>query len=467
MLEKQFRVRAANRAGDYSEPGTVYLSETLSDSLRKNTWAAVIIEDFDKAPSKFEIDPWANLSHDWTLFAVSTSSSRLRQPDGALDLMRLLNMPPTAFDLFYLHCIQAAPADVSDMQPASMIDKLTTAFKQITLRGDAETKSHGVPIPPRPAASERNPIQPDREVLRPQFEVKISHGRVDNPESFISQAKHWQDRTESEAEPVTFMQYWPTYAHMTPDQQHWYFYWRTQGRQGNWLPADLSYLFVYIYELINLIGFETAGAASNALIGFWKHYRRLQPRLDGYLINWIADFNALFKLPLTPLSWLNQVMQEGVSGCDTREMLEAWRLQGGVVTAMPPVLLYSLAGYTPTASKFYQQHNVNGRLDAAFIKSIAALDSHLQTKTGSGLIEFQPMSRSREISRAPLTNALHTYPSTPILIARIDVEPKNLAKLAAEFAGRIKFTEKRINARVLDLKASCVGSSCPTAGCGY
>ena len=61
-------------------------------------------------------------------------------------------------------------------------------------------------------------------------------------------------RTEAKALPVEFMQYWPTYDVMSPAQQQWYFYWRSEVRQGRLLATDLSYIFVHVYELINLIG---------------------------------------------------------------------------------------------------------------------------------------------------------------------------------------------------------------------
>ena len=55
---------------------------------------------------------------------------------------------------------------------------------------------------------------------------------------------------------VPFMSYWPTYDSMNKAQQAWYFYWRSQIRQGNYIDTDLSYIFVLIYELLSGIGWQ-------------------------------------------------------------------------------------------------------------------------------------------------------------------------------------------------------------------
>ena len=58
------------------------------------------------------------------------------------------------------------------------------------------------------------------------------------------------------ASPALFMHYWPTYRDMN-NMQRWYFYWRTQARKGNYLPTDLSYTFVHVYEILNLVEMQT------------------------------------------------------------------------------------------------------------------------------------------------------------------------------------------------------------------
>ena len=87
-------------------------------------------------------------------------------------------------------------------------------------------------------------------------------------ESFVTQARHYASRTEAPTNPVAFPQLWPTYEAMRPEQQKWYFYWRSEVRKGNFLPTDLGYLFLHVYEALNLVGFTSAQATFDYLVGF-------------------------------------------------------------------------------------------------------------------------------------------------------------------------------------------------------
>ena len=82
---------------------------------------------------------------------------------------------------------------------------------------------------------------------------------------------------------VPFMSYWPTYDSMNKAQQAWYFYWRSQIRQGNYVDTDLSYIFVSIYELLNGIGWRDPQEGYQKLMQLWAAYRKKFPSLDHYL----------------------------------------------------------------------------------------------------------------------------------------------------------------------------------------
>src|SRR5690606_27634976 len=102
-----------------------------------------------------------------------------------------------------------------------------------------------VPIPPRETARNRSSV-----------EVRLS---LSTPSGrFVEQAKKFVNTTERQANPTPFMQYWPTYEAMNSAQRKWYFYWRSQVRHDNYLPTDLSYIFLHVYEVIHLVGFDSA-----------------------------------------------------------------------------------------------------------------------------------------------------------------------------------------------------------------
>lgn len=85
--------------------------------------------------------------------------------------------------------------------------------------------------------------------------------------------KKYADTVRHKAEFVPFMQYWPTYDSMDHRQRAWYFYWRTQVRNGEYPDTDLSYIFVHIYELLSGCGWKQASDGYNQLMSLWMSYR--------------------------------------------------------------------------------------------------------------------------------------------------------------------------------------------------
>ena len=111
-----------------------------------------------------------------------------------------------------------------------------------------------------------------------------------NKKSFIEMAREYADRTAEKSNPVPFMCYWPSYEFMSDAQLNWYFYLRGCLRNGEYITADLSYIFVYIYEIINQINVLNPEDGFKTLINIWAHYRKTFFKLDHYMIGWTSDY---------------------------------------------------------------------------------------------------------------------------------------------------------------------------------
>ena len=61
-------------------------------------------------------------------------------------------------------------------------------------------------------------------------------------------------------------------------------------RAGEHPKTDLSYIFVYAYELINLVGCRDPQDGYGRLMDVYLAYRQTYPALDRYLSAWISDF---------------------------------------------------------------------------------------------------------------------------------------------------------------------------------
>ncbi len=96
--------------------------------------------------------------------------------------------------------------------------------------------------------------------------------------------------------PYEFTRYYPTYQLMSDRQLRGYVTWRTGYRKGKAERTSLSFIFVYIYELLNLIGVESAEDAFRRLVALQQAYIPMYPQLKMYLDTWMGDFVAYYGL---------------------------------------------------------------------------------------------------------------------------------------------------------------------------
>lgn len=94
----------------------------------------------------------------------------------------------------------------------------------------------------------------------------------------------------------TFSHYYPSYEDMSNEQLRGYFAWRTKARQGNVEQGSLSFAYVYLYELINLVGVAGAREGYDAMLAFGSAYRRFDARFGKHLDAWLDDFVIYYGL---------------------------------------------------------------------------------------------------------------------------------------------------------------------------
>lgn len=98
-----------------------------------------------------------------------------------------------------------------------------------------------------------------------------------------------------------YVRYFPTYQTMNDNQLRGYFSWRTKVRKGMVEQACLSFVFVYIYELLNQIGVKSVLEGYQTLYSFWKTYREMEPHIDRYFKLWLRDYIIYYGLDRTLL----------------------------------------------------------------------------------------------------------------------------------------------------------------------
>ena len=107
---------------------------------------------------------------------------------------------------------------------------------------------------------------------------------------FYEQGKFMEDYTDDYQFNGEFKSYYPTYRYMTDQQLRGYFSWRTKVRDGIIDKTSLSFVFVYIYELLMQIGVSSAEEGFYKIKNFWQIYKDIDPKINHYMKLWLKDY---------------------------------------------------------------------------------------------------------------------------------------------------------------------------------
>jgi len=118
-------------------------------------------------------------------------------------------------------------------------------------------------------------------------------------EVFIKQGEFVETFSDDYNGNVPFQEYYPTYDSMNDNQLRTYFTWRTKVRNGEIKQTSLSYVFVYIYEMINNIGVKNANDGIEMLICLLKGYAVYDNKVENYLVQWIKDYYICNKFKIS------------------------------------------------------------------------------------------------------------------------------------------------------------------------
>ncbi len=113
---------------------------------------------------------------------------------------------------------------------------------------------------------------------------------------FYKQAVFMKDFVDDYSDIATFSAYFPYYQMLGYEQLRTYFTWRTHVRKGDVKAISLSYVYLYIYELLNNIGVESPQDGLEQLLSFWSFYKDYDASIDKYVIRWLKDYHIYYDL---------------------------------------------------------------------------------------------------------------------------------------------------------------------------
>lgn len=243
-----------------------------------------------------------------------------------------------------------------------------------------------------PLETPHSPIltQPDSREVSSVFKVEDSTPEPEDifapweeaGDPFFSDMEKYAKKMGTNSEFISFIEYQPSYAAMNEQQADWYFYWRSQAQNGNYLQTDLSYIKLHSYELLSGYGWENASEGLDKLNQLWTHFRESYPEMDEYFPSWMFDFATLHHLDYHfPLEAGIPLPLQGAI-CDA--VIDRHRRETPL--KLPFSLIFALCDYNVMGSKFYKDGKET-LIQEAIPRVITLADAALWKQSGKGILE--------------------------------------------------------------------------------
>ena len=185
---------------------------------------------------------------------------------------------------------------------------------------------------------------------------------------FYKQGKFMEDFEDDYSGNAEFTMFAPCYQRMGYERLRTFFTWRSKVRKGEYSPIGLSYIFMYLYELMSNIGVKDPSDGLNKLMAAWVAYRKAEPELDDYLPAWLKDYHIYYPLPHSFADFVekHQLIKHYADmflfDYDADNCLDMWNV---------------LSGYNINNSKFYNASTENAALvKSCFRVALLALDKY-------------------------------------------------------------------------------------------
>nr|WP_231956266.1 TerB N-terminal domain-containing protein [Aneurinibacillus soli] len=185
---------------------------------------------------------------------------------------------------------------------------------------------------------------------------------------------------------IPLQAYYTTFDHLDDQQKAWYFYWRSQVLQGNYLDTDMSYIFLFVYELINYSFNQNAAFNISMIVRLYESYKERHPKLEYYLLQWKEDF--LHEIALAENKAVNRIEESSRFSIYEKVKEKEEQLHKVSFTLWKPYI----ADYRET--QFFQQNK--NKIYKVFKESLPLLQSSYASDQKKILEEWMPIKMKEE-----------------------------------------------------------------------
>lgn len=211
-----------------------------------------------------------------------------------------------------------------------------------------------------------------------QLRVEIKTSWDSSREQFLEDSLKFRDvRITKKPLFKPFHQYWPTFRSLDAEQLQWYLYWRTRFEQQEYLDTSASYIYLFVYELLNLFYEPEWEKAVEKMIRLYRVYSDSEPALHNHLPRWIGDLFWEHGETAKALEWY----QREDRGSDA--IVLSYVMESGDLQALPMDIWLRIAGYQETAHfKKYR-----AEVTRVFQQALQVTEEYYRQKRGLSFIK--------------------------------------------------------------------------------
>ena len=165
---------------------------------------------------------------------------------------------------------------------------------------DSPYKDTRIPLPP-PSTPQPKPNIPPQILEMKKLYKEGNDSFFYKCLNFYTQGMFMKDYTDNMPYYGNFRHYFPTYHDLDDELLRGYFTWRTQVRNGEYKPVSLSLAYMYLYELLNLIGADSPADSLQKLMAFKTGFLDPgygDPRMHTLLQKWMFEFAVIHNQPI-------------------------------------------------------------------------------------------------------------------------------------------------------------------------
>ena len=248
---------------------------------------------------------------------------------------------------------------------------------------------------------------------------------------------------------VGYTSFVPQYAHMTAAQLENYRWIRENIRNGVCPDCDMSYILLFIYEVINLTGgVIEPERGQRLLLEVWRGYRGRYAGLDGWMCEWYIDYcitNSVKPLTADPNSGAEELIAAVLPNTQFKEYYFDELLSAGKFYSAALALYRTSSDYSYKSARYYKDNAE--AYDRHIIAALAAvLEEEMRSERG-----LFDMDRRYKLIRDGFIGAV----ASSAVKKRIELEFCSFTRKAESremVTCLVKYTENRLRA-VLGIKA--------------